>query len=575
MPFTHVEIEERRSRTLVVLFATLVLLYAASCIALVWGAKVIFGFSWGVTQEALPGPPWQLSSRELLGISLLAVTVTGMHWLVATSDIVNRVVVALGARPLDPRDSYHAVFKNIVEEVSVATGGRYRITPHIIPTTATNACAAADFSNRAVIIATEGLLARLNRAQLEAVVGHEAAHIARGDSLSRSVFCGLFGLHEQALEHLSGAFDDGHIRVRGRAGGFMLFVIVVLWLTKTAKRFCELAISRQQEYRADAVAVRLVRNPLALAEALHVISNHWRGVGTQGQSLTALFTVDTGADDLSEHEGLFASMFSTHPPVEHRLASLLGMVHIDPSAFERTMDERADKERPRQQPPAAGEPPAAAPGRWFARLRDAWLGPLTLEQLTMRKELSPETWVRREREESATMAYQDPQLLEMLRGRHAALPQPEQPALTDCPKCRMPLTRVLYEGVTLTQCPSCRGCYLLPDQIARIFAREEYAFPDEVRRLGDLMLKEDSAGRTFGRIEAARRQTVKWKCPKCASAVVRKFYTEAYTVEVEQCWACGLTWLDHQELELLQYLHEKRRRLLDIFNRRDPTTTDR
>ncbi len=70
------------------------------------------------------------------------------------------------------------------------------------------ACAIADGTGRAALVVTEGLLARLTRAQLEAVVGHEAAHIASGDSVATGVFCSLFALHEETLKHLAGAFDE-------------------------------------------------------------------------------------------------------------------------------------------------------------------------------------------------------------------------------------------------------------------------------------------------------------------------------------------------------------------------------
>ncbi len=138
----------------------------------------------------------------------------------STDQLVERVLTAVLARPIDPEDVYHMRLKNIIEEVSVATGGSHQIEAYVMPTPAMNACAIADFSGRAAIAVTEGLLARLTRAQLEAVIGHEAAHVASGDSLTKSVFCGLFGLHEEALKRLSGLFSGraGTSILRGRGG---------------------------------------------------------------------------------------------------------------------------------------------------------------------------------------------------------------------------------------------------------------------------------------------------------------------------------------------------------------------
>ncbi len=117
-------------------------------------------------------------------------------------------------------------------------------------------------------------------------------------------------------------------------------VLPILWLIHVAKRLCELAISRTQEYRADAVAVRLTRNPLALAEALCLIAKRWRGIGAPGESLSTIFIVDVGLEALSEQEGLLAILFSTHPPTRHRIELLLGMAHQPPEAIEHLAIER-------------------------------------------------------------------------------------------------------------------------------------------------------------------------------------------------------------------------------------------
>ena len=420
-----------------------------------------------------------------------------------------------------------------------------------------NACATADFSGRSAIAVTEGLLARLNRAQLEAVIGHEAAHIASGDSLSRSVFCGLFGLHEEGLKRLSGLLSGraSTQALRGRGGALILFLMLVLWVTSKAKRLCELCVSREQEYRADAVAVRLTRNPLSLAEALRLISTHWRGVGAQGDSLATIFILDPGADHLSSQEGWLADMFSTHPPAERRIAALLGMTHINLDDFRQVM---ARHRMRRPQSVAPDRPAEAPPAQWFAWLDDAWKGPLSLQELVTLSSVVPETWVRRNGEQVAKPAHQEPDILHALQRRYGHAGAVERPADSQCPNCHVGLTRVLHEGVPLDECPACRGCYVMPDQISRILSREEYAFSDRIKRLADSMPGPSCRVRDsheFGSLPYSRMR--ERQCPKCGSAVVRKFYTTAYLVEVEQCWACGLGWFDKDELELLQYLYER------------------
>lgn len=539
MPYTFVEIEERKTRRLACLFAALVVLYIASILSLLWGARLILGL-----EDPLTG------GQHLAAIGL-ALALAVLHWSVSSYRLIDRVLFAVSAKPLDPGDTYHGRLKNIIEEVAVATGGR-RIEPYVISTPAMNACAVADFSGRSAIAVTEGLLARLNRAQLESVVGHEAAHIASGDSLSKSVFCGLFGLHEESLKRLSGLFSgrSGLDLLRGRGGALILFIMVVLWVTNIAKRICELVVSREQEYRADAVAVRLTRNPLSLAEALRLIETHWRGVGVEGESLSPIFILDPGVESLSERDGLMADMFSTHPPTANRIALLVGMAHMTPEDFERQAAQLGRK-RPRELLPE--RPTDSAPTRWFAHLDGAWQGPLPLEELVGLPGLKPDSWVRRERSDATMPAYQDPSVLPSLHRRYG---QDQVSSARECPNCHIPLSRVSYEGVPLDECPACRGCYVTPDQVTRILTREEYAFPESIVRLAKATASlrgRDRIVKRFNRFPGNRLKDR--QCPACGSAVVRKLYTDAYPVEVEQCWLCGLAWLDQHERELLQCLY--------------------
>jgi len=550
MAFTFVEIEEHKTRKLAALFAALIALYAVSILALVWGARLLLGFS---AETSFP---------NLLGVLALALAAAILHWLCSTPHLVDRVLATILAKPLDADDTYHRQFQNIVEEVTVATGGRHQIEPFVIATPAMNACAMTDFSGRAALAVTEGILARLNRAQLEAVVGHEAAHIASGDSMVNSVFCGLFGLHEEALKRLSGVFAgrSGVEVIRGRAGVLILFVMAILWITNTMKRFCELLVSRAQEYRADAVAVRLTRNPLALAEALHLISTHWRGVGAQGESLSTIFILDPGEEYLSEADGLAAEWFSTHPPTARRIELLLGMTHIAPEAFDQAMADRVRRQRPRRLFREPGESPTPTDPTWFFRMDDEWKGPVALEEILQLPELTPDSWIRRDGESTAKPAHRDPHILAGLRRRYGHGDGPSRaPSINDCPNCRIPLRRDSYEGVPLDRCPACRGCYVTPDKMSRVLAREEYAFPESVKRLAKAIPGLRSRTRAVKRFGSRPYERLKERqCPQCGAAVVRKFYTEAYLVEVEQCWVCGLTWLDKHELELLQYLYEHR-----------------
>ena len=202
MPFTQLDVARSTTRTIWVVFAALVLLYALSLLVVFALVKIY------VVKQILRSAIPPLPTPTEAGIVLTAAAVAGLvHWVASTRNMFNRLLGAVGARPLDPNDTYHVRYANVVTEVSIALGGR-TITPYVISTPAVNACAIADFQGHAAIAATEGALSTLSRAQLEGVVGHEAAHVASGDSVVASALCGRFALLLQ-LAHASPSVLDG------------------------------------------------------------------------------------------------------------------------------------------------------------------------------------------------------------------------------------------------------------------------------------------------------------------------------------------------------------------------------
>lgn len=132
-------------------------------------------------------------------------------------------------------------------------------------------------------------------------------------------------------------------------------------------------------------------------------------------------------------------------------------------------------------------PDAPAPG-WFAWIGERWAGPLTLHALTDQRGFEPDTWVHREGEEAVKPAHQESSLVEALRRRYSGASPATTPLATECPNCRIPLARMPYEGVPIDECPACRGCYVTPDQMSRVLAREEYDVPDAIKRLAQRSL---------------------------------------------------------------------------------------
>ncbi|MCK5179971.1 MAG: M48 family metalloprotease, partial [Candidatus Omnitrophica bacterium] len=424
----------------------------------------------------------------------------------------------------------------------------------VIPTMAMNAFALADFSGQAVIGLTEGMLARLTRSQIEAVVGHEAAHIVSGDCLSTTITTSLFELFSGMLRGFEMIFKGGGrrggMRIHGRgSGGVIIFLILIyclLFVTKLLSQIVRLFISRQREYRADAIAVRLTRDPLSLAEALYAISFRWRGGGLPAQELASIFTVNPTYSALDEENGLFSNMFSTHPPIEGRLDVLLDMAHSDVELVVKDIERQAN--RPRTDVPEVGTSSA----KWVAHKDGAWQGPFNLTEMMTLGWMRPDTWIQRLGGKKVQLAYQDQDVRHIVS---KAGPGKKSGAY-ECPKCSLPLNVISYEGTEVHKCSSCRGTLVGQNDLQRIIIRQEVGFSEKIKKIAVGIKREEKY--SIKKVINRDPKTLH-KCPKCRhpkTRMMRMFYTEVYRVEVDKCFACGLIWFDGDELEVLQYLIE-------------------
>ena len=329
MSFSFIDIEEKKSRIIGAVFFFAILFYFLNAYFLL----IIIGNLFDFPARAIKNSVFYLPSLEhTFTVLIIAFVAAILHWMISTTNLIQKVSLAVGALPIDPKDTYHQYFKNIVGEVSVAIGGR-PIKAEIIQTAALNAFSLQDFNGSAVIGVTEGLLSHLNRYQIEAIVGHEAGHIVAGDALTATVICSLSEIYEEGLSKIKSGIED----LRGRASPALLLIYSALSVMHFFSSLLRYFISRQREYRADAIAVRLTRNPLSLAEALKLISKHWRGSGAQGERLESIFILNPRFNKLDEGEGSLSDIFSTHPPVNKRIDILLKMAHLDAKTLEESL----------------------------------------------------------------------------------------------------------------------------------------------------------------------------------------------------------------------------------------------
>ena len=193
---------------------------------------------------------------------------------------------------------------------------------YIIPDPSPNAFATGRNPSHAAVAATEGILQVLNQNELEGVIAHELAHVKNRDILISSIAATLaaaimFAARSAQFAAMFGGYGGrGDDRDRGNNPIALLAMII---LAPLAAMLIQMAISRSREYSADATGAQIAGTPYGLADALRKIDAVARRVPLDANPATAhMFIVKpfSGA-------GL-ASLFSSHPPTEKRIAALLG-----------------------------------------------------------------------------------------------------------------------------------------------------------------------------------------------------------------------------------------------------------
>jgi heat shock protein HtpX len=208
----------------------------------------------------------------------------------------------------------------IVEELA-ARGGMPVPKVYLIDSDQPNAFATGRNPEHAAVAATRGLMRRLDRDEVRAVLAHELGHVKNRDSLTMTitaVLAGAIGMLAQSLFFFGGLGSRDRESPLGGIGALLVMILAPI-----AAMLVQLAISRGREYEADRAGAALSGQPRALASALHKISNAAAAIpnprAEANPASAHLFIINplhgTGADNL----------FSTHPSTENRIARLLEM----------------------------------------------------------------------------------------------------------------------------------------------------------------------------------------------------------------------------------------------------------
>jgi heat shock protein HtpX len=236
----------------------------------------------------------------------------------------DKIVLAMSkARPVT-KEEFPYLY-NVVEGLTIAAG----LPPprcYVIDDTAPNAFATGRNPKNSVIVVTTGLLEKLNRVELEGVVAHEMSHIKNYDVLLQTLTVVMVGVVALLSDWMRRSFWWGGGRRKssdgGKGGGAGALVValglVMAILSPLIAQLIRFAVSRKREFLADASGAMLTRYPPGLASALRKISADREPLEAANKATAHLYIVNP----LKDIRGPINRLFSTHPPIEERIAAL-------------------------------------------------------------------------------------------------------------------------------------------------------------------------------------------------------------------------------------------------------------
>ena len=176
-----------------------------------------------------------------------------------------------------------------------------------------NAFATGAFRNSALVAVSTGLLQSMNKEEVEAVLGHEVAHVANGDMVTLTLIQGVVNTFVIFLARVVGSIVDKAVfrSERGTGPGYFISVMVLEIVFGILASIIVAWFSRQREFRADAGAADYIGTPTPMVNALKRL-----GGLAPGELPKAM-----QAFGITEKSGIMA-LFSTHPPIEQRIAAL-------------------------------------------------------------------------------------------------------------------------------------------------------------------------------------------------------------------------------------------------------------
>jgi len=300
-------------------------------VVLVTALLAVFGF---VSGFAMSGT-WQGGVVAVMIAVIIAMLMSSVSYFAGDSI----VLASSGAKEVTEQMAPQLM--NVVREMAIA-GNVPMPKVYVINDSAPNAFATGRDPAHASIAVTTGLLDKLDREELQGVLGHELSHVRNLDirfALLVAVLVGSIALLADFFLRFTfwGGMSGGRSNRREGGGGGLVIVMVVVGLilaivAPIIARAVQLAVSRQREYLADASSVELTRNPYGLERALAKIGSDREVLEVANRATQHLYIVNP----IKKFEARASGLMSTHPPIVdrvNRLRALTGQAPVDPQSL--------------------------------------------------------------------------------------------------------------------------------------------------------------------------------------------------------------------------------------------------
>lgn len=242
------------------------------------------------------------------------------------------IILSISGAKEITKDSLPQLY-NIVEEMKIAANLKTMPKIYVVNSEAPNAFAIGKNPDNSAVAVTAGLLSKLNRDELQGVIGHEISHILNRDTKFLTYAAIMLGtiviISEIFLRGMwfSGSSRRYSLRRSKGAGQIQLILliasIIFAVLAPIMARLFYFAISRKREYLADATSVRLTRYPAGLASALEKLSESKSTLSSANKITAAMYIVNP----LKKRGMKLSDLTSTHPPISERIKILRNMMH--------------------------------------------------------------------------------------------------------------------------------------------------------------------------------------------------------------------------------------------------------